>query len=103
MNITDVKIRFINQDKSSNMLAVLSITIDNMFAVHDIKIVRGTERIFVAMPCRKDENGTFHDIVHPINFDARKLIEEVVLDAYNTYIKNLEEKASETETAAEIA
>jgi stage V sporulation protein G len=95
MNITDVKIRFVNQDKTSNILAVLSVTIDNMFAVHDIKIVRGTERIFVAMPCRKDENGVFHDIVHPINFEARKLVEGIILNAYNEYIKNNENETAD--------
>ena len=53
-----------------------------MFAVHDIKVVQGDERLFVAMPSRKDENGIFRDIVHPISPSARKLFEESILDAY---------------------
>ena len=99
MNITDVKIRYVNKDRS-NMLAVLSITVDNSFSVHDIKIVRGGERIFVAMPCRKDEKGIYHDIVHPINSEARSYIEGIILKAYNEHIEQLGEEYF-TETPAD--
>jgi stage V sporulation protein G len=54
-----------------------------MLAVHDIKIVQGDERIFVAMPSRKDENGVFRDIVHPISPSSRQLLEETILEAYS--------------------
>ena len=64
MEITDVKIRKIMTD--GRLRAVVSVTVDNMLAVHDIKVVQGDERLFVAMPSRKDENGVFRDIVHPI-------------------------------------
>ncbi len=80
MEITDVKIRKIISD--GRLRAVVSVTIDDMFAVHDIKVVQGDERLFVAMPSRKDENGIFRDIVHPISSSARKLFEENILDAY---------------------
>lgn len=80
MEITDVKIRKIMLE--GRLRAVVSVTIDDMFAVHDIKVVQGDERLFVAMPSRKDENGIFRDIVHPISPSARKLFEESILDAY---------------------
>ena len=80
MEITDVKIRkFITEGR---LKAIVSVTIDNMLAVHDIKVVQGEERLFAAMPSRKDENGIFRDIVHPITADARKQLENAVLDEY---------------------
>ncbi len=80
MQITDVKIRKLMS--GGRLRAVVSITIDDMLAVHDIKVVQGDERLFVAMPSRRDENGIFRDIVHPISPDARKIIEESILEAY---------------------
>lgn len=80
MQITDVKIRKLMS--GGRLRAVVSITIDNMLAVHDIKVVQGDERLFVAMPSRKDENGIFRDIVHPISPDARRIIEVCILEAY---------------------
>ncbi|MDD6344876.1 MAG: septation regulator SpoVG [Oscillospiraceae bacterium] len=80
MEITDVKIRkFITEGR---LKAIVSVTIDNMLAVHDIKVVQGEERLFAAMPSRKDENGIFRDIVHPITAEARKQLENAVLDEY---------------------
>ena len=81
MEITDVKIRKIIAE--GRLRAVVSVTFDNMLAVHDIKIVQGDERIFVAMPSRKDENGVFRDIVHPISPLSRQLLEETILEAYS--------------------
>ena len=81
MEITDVKIR--NIIAEGRLRAVVSVTFDNMLAVHDIKIVQGDERIFVAMPSRKDENGVFRDIVHPISPSSRQLLEETILEAYS--------------------
>ncbi len=80
MEITDVKIRKLIAE--GRLKAIVSVTIDNMIAVHDIKIVQGEERLFAAMPSRKDENGIFRDIVHPITAEARKELENAVLDAY---------------------
>ena len=93
MDITDVKIRKIMSD--GRLRAVVSVTIDDMFAVHDIKVVQGDERLFVAMPSRKDENGVFRDIVHPISPSARKLFEENILDAYERQLAIMETEASE--------
>ncbi|HNZ98366.1 septation regulator SpoVG [Ruminococcus sp.] len=93
MEITDVKIRKIMSD--GRLRAVVSVTIDDMFAVHDIKVVQGDERLFVAMPSRKNENGVFRDIVHPISPSARKLFEENILDAYERQLAIMETEASE--------
>lgn len=92
MEITDVKIRKIMSD--GRLRAVVSITLDDMIAVHDIKIVQGDERLFVAMPSRKEENGIFRDIVHPISSSARKLLEESIIESYE---KQLAEMKSEKE------
>ena len=88
MEVTDIKIRRIVTE--GRLRAVVSITIDSMLAVHHIKIVQGDERLFVAMPSRKDENGIFRDIVHPISVSSRNAIESEILDAYNRHIALME-------------
>ena len=98
MEITDIKIRKIITE--GRLRAVVSITIDHMLAVHDIKVVQGDERLFVAMPSRKDENGVFRDIVHPILPDSRRLIEDSILDAYQKHLALLEVEAQEEAAAA---
>ncbi|MBQ8781309.1 MAG: septation regulator SpoVG [Oscillospiraceae bacterium] len=95
MNITDIKIRKIIPD--GRLRAIISITIDDMLAIHDIKVVQGDERIFVAMPSRKDENGIFRDVVHPISPDARQLIEGQILDAYTRHIELMQAEAEAEE------
>ena len=101
MEITDVKIRKIMTD--GRLRAVVSVTVDDMLAVHDIKVVQGDERLFVAMPSRKDENGVFRDIVHPISASARRLFEETILEAYEKQLAMTEaegiDESSETEEA----
>lgn len=94
MEITDVKIRKIISE--GRLRAVVSVTLDDMLAVHDIKVVQGGERMFVAMPSRKDENGAFRDIVHPISASARNLFEQRILEAYEQQIILVEsEEAAE--------
>jgi stage V sporulation protein G len=83
MIISDIRIRKIVQ--GGRLRAVISLTIDDAIAVHDIKLVQGEDRMFVAMPSRKDESGAFRDIIHPINPVARNQIEQAVLDAYKIY------------------
>jgi stage V sporulation protein G len=101
MEITDVKIRKILSD--GRLRAVVSVTIDDMFAVHDIKVVQGDERLFVAMPSRKDENGVFRDIVHPISPSARKLFEETILEAYGDQLAVIEaEETADTAFASDV-
>ncbi len=97
MEITDIKIRKIITE--GRLRAVVSITVDHMLAVHDIKVVQGDERLFIAMPSRKDENGIFRDIVHPILPESRKMIEESILDAYQKHLALVEVEEQETEAA----
>ena len=84
MNITEVKIRKFFSD--GNIKAVISITIDNSLAIHDIKVIQGTDRLFAAMPSRKDENGIYRDIVHPIDSETRDKFERIILAAYENYV-----------------
>lgn len=95
MTITDIKIRRTYQD--TRLRALVSLTIDGEFAVHDIKVIEGPERLFVAMPSRRDENGIFRDIAHPITTGARHLLEESILAAYHEHITN--QQAHEHEPA----
>ena len=89
MEITDVKIRKLITE--GRLRAIVSVTFDNMLAVHDIKVVQGEERLFAAMPSRKDENGIFRDVVHPITAEVRKELENAVLDAYERQLAESEE------------
>ncbi len=82
MTISDIKFR--KSLESGNLKAIASLTIDGCIAVHEIKVIE-TDHLFVAMPSRKDESGAYHDIVHPINENARNLIESAVLAAYKIY------------------
>jgi stage V sporulation protein G len=84
LEISDIRVRKILQE--GRLRAVVSLTIDDSVAVHDIKLVQGDERMFVAMPSRRDESGTFRDIIHPINPEARQLIENTILKAYDEYL-----------------
>ncbi len=95
MEITDVKIRKIMSD--GRLRAIVSVTFSDMIAVHDIKVVQGDERLFVAMPSRKDENGIFRDIVHPISPSARKILEESILEAYEKQLAMLEADSEQAE------
>lgn len=84
MDITDIRIRKILQE--GKLRAVISLTIDGAMAVHDIKLVQGEDRMFVAMPSRKDENGSFRDIIHPITPDVRQDLETKIINAYQEHI-----------------
>ena len=83
MNITDVRIRKV--DKEGKMKAVVSITIDNEFAVHDIKIIEGEKGVFIAMPSRKNAEG-YRDVAHPINSDTRTQLQEMIMEKYREEI-----------------
>lgn len=80
MQITDVRIRKV--EKEGKMKAVASITIDNEFAVHDIKIIDGDKGLFIAMPSKKTLDGEYRDIAHPINSETRDRIQRSVIQAY---------------------
>ena len=87
MNLTEIKIRKIIEEADNRLKAVISVTIDNCLALHDIKVIEGDDRLFVAMPSRKDENGIFRDIVHPIDAEARKEIEDEIINEYRNYLE----------------
>ena len=80
MQITDVRIRKVA--KEGKMKAVGSITIDNEFVVHDIKVIEGEKGLFIAMPSRKAADGEYRDIAHPINSDTRNMIQTLILEQY---------------------
>ena len=90
MNITDIRIRRTYQDTS--LRALVSVTIDHDLAVHDIKVIEGPERLFVAMPSRKDDNGVFRDICHPITPEARKILESKILDSYQEHLRQMQQE-----------
>ena len=80
MEITDVRV--IRVIKEGKMKAVVSITIDNEFVIHDIKVIEGEKGLFIAMPSRRSSDGEYRDIAHPINSDTRKKIQELILEKY---------------------
>ena len=81
MEITGIKIKKIATE--NKMKAIASITIDDCFAIHDIKVIENEDKIFVAMPNKRLKDGTFKDVAHPINFETRAMIENAVIKAYN--------------------
>ena len=80
MNITDVRVRKVA--KEGKMKAVVSITIDEEFVVHDIKVIQGDKGLFIAMPSRKAADGEYRDIAHPINTETRERLQRMILEKY---------------------
>ena len=89
MEITDIKIRKLFNDDSP-MKAIASVTFDHQLALHDIKVINAREKYFVVMPSRKNPDGTYRDIVHPINADFRIGLEEKVINAYLAHVEETE-------------
>lgn len=87
MQITDVKIR--KTFSEGDIKAIVSITLNDCIAIHDIRIVEGPGRLFAAMPSRKDKNDIYRDIVHPISSESRSKLESIILKAYENYISLL--------------
>lgn len=81
MKVTDVRIRKIQEE--GKMKAIVSVTFDDEFVVHDIKIIDGQNGLFVAMPSRKMADGEFRDIAHPINAETRKKIQDAIFEEYD--------------------
>lgn len=90
MQITDVRVRKVN--KEGKMKAVVSITMDNEFVVHDIKVIEGEKGLFIAMPSRKAGDGEYRDIAHPINSETRDKIQKIVLESYELAAEEIDEK-----------
>lgn len=84
MEITDVRVRKINNE--GKMRGIVSVTFDNEFVVHDIKIIEGQSGMFVAMPSRKTPSGEFKDTAHPINPDTRRKLQEAIMEKYETAV-----------------
>ena len=95
MQITDVRIRKV--EKEGKMKAVVSITIDEEFVVHDIKVIEGEKGLFIAMPSRKAADGEYRDIAHPINSDTRDRIQNLILEKYQEAVDTEEALLNESE------
>ena len=89
MNITDVRVRKIS--KVGKMKAVVSVTIDDEFVVHDIKVIEGDKGLFIAMPSRRSSDGEYRDVAHPINTSTRERLQAVILEAYEKAEESPEE------------
>ncbi|MCI5936108.1 MAG: septation regulator SpoVG [Lachnospiraceae bacterium] len=91
MNITDIRIRRL--EGSGKMKAIVSITIDDEFVLHDIKVVDGEKGLFIAMPSKKTADGEYRDIAHPIKTETRNRIQQMILDKYQEELTVSEETA----------
>lgn len=89
MKITDVRVRKIT--KEGKMKAIVSITIDDEFVVHDIKVIEGEKGLFIAMPSKKATDGEYRDIAHPINSGTRENIQNIILESYEKALLEPEE------------
>ena len=89
MQITDVRV--LKVAKEGKMKAIVSITLDNEFVVHDIKVIEGEKEVFIAMPSRKATDGEYRDIAHPINSDTRDRIQNIILAKYEAALLEEEE------------
>lgn len=92
MQITDGRVRKVT--KEGKMKAVVSITLDNEFVVHDIKVIEGEKGLFIAMPSRKAADGEYRDIAHPINSETRERIQSIILEKYEIAALESEEEAA---------
>lgn len=99
MQITDVRVRKVTKD--GKMKAVVSITFDDEFVVHDIKVIEGDKGLFIAMPSRRASDGEYRDIAHPINSGTRQKLQEIILKKYEETIGGSENAGNETATEVE--
>ena len=90
MQITDVRVRKVA--KEGKMKAVVSITLDDEFVVHDIKVIEGEKGLFIAMPSRKASDGEYRDIAHPINSGTRERIQQIILEKYEAALTEAEDE-----------
>ena len=101
MVITDIKVRKLFDE--GPMKAIVSVTFDGQLAVHDIKVINARDKFFIVMPSRKNPDGSYRDIVHPINAQFRGVLEEAVISAYNKELEIAKSAAlAEAEAAAAV-
>lgn len=93
MEITDVRVRKVA--KQGKMKAIVSITLDNEFVVHDIKVIEGEKGVFIAMPSRKASDGEYRDIAHPINSETRDKMQSIILAKYEAALLEADETEEE--------
>ena len=98
MQITDIKVRKLFDE--GPMKAIVSVTFDGQLALHDVKVISARDKIFIVMPSRKNPDGTYRDIVHPINSEFRVSMEEQILEAYNRELALAEVMANEEAESA---
>ncbi|MCR5743709.1 MAG: septation regulator SpoVG [Lachnospiraceae bacterium] len=90
MNVTDIRVRKVS--KEGKMKAVVSITLDDEFVIHDIKVIEGDRGMFIAMPSRKSTEGEYKDIAHPIKSETRRMLQDMILAAYENASDAVEEQ-----------
>ena len=90
MQVTDVRVRKLT--KEGKMRAVVSVTFDNEFVVHDIKIIEGEKGLFIAMPSKKATDGEYRDIAHPINSETRDRLQQIILEKYEESLTEEEQQ-----------
>lgn len=93
MTVTDIRVRKVSQE--GKMKAIVSVTFDDAFVVHDIKVIEGHDKLFAAMPSRKSADGTYRDIVHPITSDMREELQSAILRKYEEYMASEDEATGE--------
>lgn len=93
MKITDVRVRKITDE--GKMKAIVSVTFNDEFVVHDIKIIEGQNGLFIAMPSRKMGDGEFRDIAHPINADTRTMLQTAIFEEYEKVLENFQNSENE--------
>jgi len=104
MEVTDIRVRKINPNNTedSKMRAIVSVTFDNEFVVHDIKVIQGAEKLFIAMPSRKVEDGTYKDITHPIKSSFRNKLQDAVMAKYHQALADTETAAQNPEIGSDV-
>ena len=93
MQITDIRVRVVSKD--SKMKAVVSVTFDNAFVVHDIKVIEGEKGLFIAMPSKKTPDGEYRDIAHPLHGEMRAMLQEAILEEFRKVLSEQPEEQSE--------
>ena len=94
MEITDIRIRKVNAD--GKLKAYVTVTFDESFVVHNVKIIEGDSGVFIAMPSRKTKNGVYKDVAHPINTEFRTILQDRILDEYNNLDSEADAEAEAT-------